>query len=318
MSAPAVSVIIPTYNRADLLPETLQSVLGQTLADLEVIVVDDGSTEDIAGVVEAMADSRLRYIKNRRTGLPAAGRNVGIRAAKADLLAFVDSDDLWLPEKLERQKRHLDEHPEVQWCFTHYNFFDHASGAVEHNPPPVIPPPGPQRHARLLGYNFVGSPTVLVRRELLERTGLFDEALELRFVEDWELWLRLEAASPGAFLPRALALYRRHPANSTGGPDLHAAGLRYLAGALRAAAANPQAYARHLPAALASLLTVEIKVLLVQGHNAQARDLCRRALIAPLRQPGLVLLSALAALPAAGSGALLRLNRRLKSLAGRT
>ncbi len=317
MNAPAVSVIIPTYNRADLLPETLTSVLGQTLADIEVIVVDDGSTDDTAGVVAGMADSRLRHIKNERTGLPAAGRNVGISAARADLLAFVDSDDLWLPEKLAVQTRHLDEHPEVQWCFTHYNFLDHASGAVEPRPRPMIPPPGPQRLAQLLGYNFVGSPTVLVRRELLERTGPFDEAWELRFVEDWELWLRLEAASPGAELAEPLALYRRHPANATACPDLHAAGLRYHAGALRAVAANPQAYAAHLPAALTSLLTRVIKVLLVQGHNDQARDLCRRALIAPVRQPGLVLLSALAALPVAGSGALLSLNRRLKSLAGR-
>lgn len=317
MNAPAVSVIIPTYNRADLLPETLASVLGQTLADIEVIVVDDGSTDDTAEVMAARADNRLRYVKNVRTGLPAAGRNVGIRAAKANLLAFVDSDDLWLPEKLVVQTRYLDEHPDVQWCFTHYDFLDHASAAVESRPRPMIPPPGPQRLGLLLGCNFIGSPTVLVRRGLLERTGIFDEARELRFVEDWELWLRLEAASPGAFLPQALALYRRHPANATASPDLHAAGLRYHAGALRAAAANPQAYAAHLPAALTSLLTRVIKVLLVQGQNDQARDLCRRALMAPLRQPGLVLLSALAALPVAGSGALLRLNRRLKSLAGR-
>ena len=317
MSSPVVSVIIPTYNRADLLPETLASVLGQTLADIEVLVVDDGSTDDTAGVVAAMADSRLRYIKNEYTGLPAAGRNVGIRAAKADLLAFVDSDDLWLPEKLAVQARHLDEHPEVRWCFTHHGFLDHTTGEVEPCPLPEIPAPGVRRFACLLGVNYVPSPTVLVRRRLLERTGFFDEAPELRFVEDWELWLRLEAASPGVFLPQTLALYRRHPANATACPDLHAAGLRYHAGALRAAAANPQAYAAHLPAALTSLLSHVIKVLLVQGRIAQARDLCRCALIAPARQPGLVLLAALAALPVAGSGALLGLNRCLKSLVGR-
>ncbi|MHC1699612.1 MAG: glycosyltransferase family 2 protein [Humidesulfovibrio sp.] len=317
MSAPAVSVIVPTYNRADLLPETLASVLGQTLSEIEVIVVDDGSTDATASVVAGMADSRLRYLRNQRTGLPAAGRNAGIRAARAGLLAFVDSDDLWLPEKLERQKGYLAEHPEVQWCFTHHGFLDHGSGALEPCPLPVVPPPGPQRFARLLGGNYVASPTVLARRELIERTGAYDEDRELRFVEDWELWLRLEAASPGALLPEPLALYRRHPANATACPDLHATGLRYLAGARRAVAANPEVYGPHLPAALASLLTGVIKVLLVQGRNDTARDLCRRALIAPLRQPGLALLSALAALPPAGSGALLSLNRTLKTLAGR-
>lgn len=317
MSAPAVSVIIPTYNRADLLPDTLESVLGQTLTNIEVIVVDDGSTDNTAEVVAAISDARLRYIKNDRTGLPAAGRNVGIRAAKADLLAFVDSDDLWLPEKLAVQKRHMDEHPEVQWCFTHHGFLDHPGGSVESCALPLLPPPGPERFARLLGCNFVASPTVLVRRALLERTGPFDEDPALRFVEDWELWLRLEAASPGVFLPEELALYRRHPANATACPDPHAAGLRYLAGARHAVSANPGPYAAHLAQALAALLTPAIKMLLVQGQNEKARNLCRHALIAPLHQPRLVFLSILAGLPATCSGALMGLGRALRTLAGR-
>lgn len=314
MSSPAVSVIIPTYNRADLLPETLASVLGQTLTDIEVIVVDDGSTDNTAEVVANIPDARLRYIKNHWTGLPAAGRNVGIREAKADLLAFVDSDDLWLPEKLAVQKYHMDEHPEVQWCFTHHSFLDHPSGAVKPCPLPMVPHPGPERFARLLSCNYVNSPTVLVRRTLIERTGPFDEDPAVRFVEDWELWLRLEAASPGVFLPEALALYRRHPDNATACPDVHAAGLRYLAGAIRAVSITPEAYTVYLPRALTTLIAPAIKSLLVQGQNDKARALCRRALIAPLRQPELMFFATLAVLPARASTTLLSLNRRLKSL----
>jgi glycosyltransferase involved in cell wall biosynthesis len=293
----------------------LASVFGQSLADFEVIVVDDGSTDNTHEVLAGIKDPRLRVLRNDWTGLPAAGRNTGIRAAQAALLTFLDSDDLWLPEKLAEQKRYMDLHPQTQWCATHHGFLDHTTGVTEPCPLPDIPPPGTGRFARLLGVNFVASPTVMVRRELLDRAGFFDEAWALRFVEDWELWLRLEAASPGDFLPKPLALYRRHPANATACPDLHAAGLRYLAGAKRAVEVNPEAYGPHLPAALYALLSRVIKVLLVQGQNDKAHDLCRRALVSPPRQLKLLFLAALSLLPGSCSGLLLEFNRKFKALA---
>ncbi len=108
---PTVSVILPTYNRSDSLPASISSVLDQTFEDLELIVVDDASSEDIESVVKAMNDPRLRYLRQAQNGGAAAARNAGLAIATGRYIAFQDSDDLWLPGKLERQVALLDEQP---------------------------------------------------------------------------------------------------------------------------------------------------------------------------------------------------------------
>lgn len=208
---PEVSVIIPAYNAGRFLGEALESVLRQTFQDFEVIVVDDGSTDNTAEVVARFADSRTLYIyheKNR--GLPAA-RNTGICASMGKYVAFLDADDWYLPRKLEVQVSYLNEHPTTGLV---------ASGWVETDAQGkmfrvVKPWPNTTRSFSLkecvLGLPLVVH-CVLVRREWLETVGLFDESM--RWVEDTDLWLRLLAAGcQFAWLPEIVCCRRFHAHN---------------------------------------------------------------------------------------------------------
>jgi glycosyltransferase involved in cell wall biosynthesis len=109
----SVSIILPTYNRAGLLPRSIESLLGQTYGDFELIVVDDGSQDDTAIVVAKFADKRIRYVRHIRNRGVAAARNTGLTEVHGAYIAFQDSDDQWMPEKLERQMRAFEKHPEA-------------------------------------------------------------------------------------------------------------------------------------------------------------------------------------------------------------
>ncbi len=113
---PKVSVVIPTYNRGHTVCEAIESVLAQTFGDFEVIVVDDGSADDSAEKIAAIRDSRVRYIRQSNAGVSAA-RNRGVAEARGEIISFLDSDDLWKPEKLTHEVRFLEEHPEVPAVF---------------------------------------------------------------------------------------------------------------------------------------------------------------------------------------------------------
>jgi glycosyltransferase involved in cell wall biosynthesis len=184
-SSPLVSVIIPTYNRAVLLQEAIASVLAQSYAALELIVVDDGSTDATAASLRSVRP--LRLVRQDHTGMPGQARNAGARVARGAYLAFLDSDDLWLPHKLA-----------VQVAAAHA-----AGDAINHTRERwlrsgrVISQRG-QRHRRSgdlfadsLRKCIIGPSTVLLRREVFERAGGFREDLEV--AEDYELWLRLTA-----------------------------------------------------------------------------------------------------------------------------
>jgi len=121
VNSPRVSVIIPTYNRAQMLVECLESVISQTFTDYEVIVIDDGSTDDTGELVKPYLD-RIEYIKHENKG-NAAARNSGLDIARGELIAFLDSDDLWLPGKLEREVDYLDGHPDVDMVCANGIFF---------------------------------------------------------------------------------------------------------------------------------------------------------------------------------------------------
>lgn len=108
-----VSVIIPTYNRSDLIKETINSVLNQTHKNFELIIVDDGSTDNTKTVIESFKDNRIKYILQKHIGLPATGRNNGINIAKGDYIALLDSDDQWLPKKSEKQSEFMEKNPDI-------------------------------------------------------------------------------------------------------------------------------------------------------------------------------------------------------------
>lgn len=185
---PTVSVVIPTYNRAQLIARSIKSVLSQTYQDFEIIIVDDGSTDNTEEVVSSFNDERIRYIRHEKNKGEAAARNTGIKAAKAEFIASQDSDDEWLPEKLAKQVNILkDASPKVGVVYTGF-------WKIENNKKTYIPFSWVNQkegdiHKELLKGNFIGSPVTLVRKECFEKVGMFDE--NLFNVVDWEMWLRV-------------------------------------------------------------------------------------------------------------------------------
>jgi glycosyltransferase involved in cell wall biosynthesis len=184
-----VSIIIPTYNRAELLPRAIDSVLAQTYQDFDIVVVDDGSTDGTRSVVEAYEDARVRYVRlPKRRGVSAA-RNAGMAASGGEWIGFLDSDDEWLPEKLERQLALADVDPSLDiiqgW---------HIRDANGVRSVWRLPDPGDKEGFDLVlyGWRECCVMALVARRSALEAVGGFDEAIP--HGEDWDLQYRLDQA----------------------------------------------------------------------------------------------------------------------------
>jgi glycosyltransferase involved in cell wall biosynthesis len=202
-----VSVVIPTFNYRSFVTEAVDSALAQTYPNCEIIVVDDGSTDGSAEALTPYRD-RIRYIYQPNQGLSAA-RNTGIAAARGRWIALLDSDDLWHPQKLERQMRYLFRHPEV--------------GLLGADPVLDIRHGWPVLDAwqcqlaipvtleQLMIRSRFGPSSVVIRKQCLDRVGLFDQ--ELRSCEDRDMWIRLAAHFPVVKLPASLWWYRVHSGN---------------------------------------------------------------------------------------------------------
>lgn len=187
--AAAVSVIIPTFNRADRIGDAIRSVIDQTYVDWELVVVDDGSEDHTNEVVGGYRDSRIRYLYQDNAGTSAA-RNAGLQATGGSYVAFLDSDDMFLPGKLQLQVGVLDRSPAlglVASGWTDVDSFKRPMRSVR----PWLLYPGLELSDWLYGCSMIPS-AFLVRRQWLVDIGLFDE--RLRYVEDWDLWLRLAYA----------------------------------------------------------------------------------------------------------------------------
>jgi glycosyltransferase involved in cell wall biosynthesis len=208
MTTPTVSVIIPTYNRVDLLPETLDSVLAQTYKDYEIIVVDHGSTDGTSQALTPRYGDRVRWVELPYCELPACPRNAGIQTSRGSLIAFLDSDDLWLPHKLERQVEAAAKNPNAALFFSQAETFD---GQVTKGPVvPVRPVPPKRAFEHLLFTNCVPMLTTMVRREVFDTVGVFNSQPEFRAVEDYDLWLRIAHRYPVHFTPEVMARCRLH------------------------------------------------------------------------------------------------------------
>jgi len=199
---PLVSVIIPTYNRPGLVAEAVVSVLAQTFRDFELLVVDDGSTDGTAETLAAFAGQVTVLRHPDRRGVSAA-RNTGVAAAQGEWLAFLDSDDLWLPEKLDRQMAFLKAHPEYLLCQTEEIWIRRG---VRVNPPRHYQKEGGDIFAPSLERCLVSPSAVALHRRLLEDYGPFDETLPA--AEDYDLWLRLTWRYPVGLVPQALVVKR--------------------------------------------------------------------------------------------------------------
>jgi glycosyltransferase involved in cell wall biosynthesis len=204
---PLVSIVIPSYNYGQFVSEAVESVLAQTYSPIEVIVVDDGSTDNTREVLIERFGDRIRYIYQENKGLPGA-RNTGIRNATGSFLAFLDADDLWLPTKLEKQMAVMSEKPEVGLVYCSSLRVNTQTGAsyTEHCRPDVR---GDVRRKVLHRNCIAGSASAaLIRRECFDTVGLFDETL--RSAEDWDMWIRLSRHYQFDFVPEALIQYRMH------------------------------------------------------------------------------------------------------------
>ena len=182
-----VSVIIPTYNRARFLGAAIKSVLAQSFKDLEIIVVDDCSSEDTEAVIKRFPDAALRYLRHAERRGGAAARNTGITESSGEFVAFLDDDDEWYPEKLARQMEILQAAPaEVGGVYTGYFIVDRATSQIRGQ---IVPTDRGDLSEKLLAGNCVGSTSsMLMRRSCFEKSGLFDE--RLTSFQDYDLWIR--------------------------------------------------------------------------------------------------------------------------------
>jgi glycosyltransferase involved in cell wall biosynthesis len=203
--AALVSVVITSYNYGRFLDGAIESVLAQTYAPIEVVVVDDGSTDETADVAHRYAARGVRYVRTENSGA-AKARNTGLAATEGPIVAFLDADDVFLPDKLDRQIAHMRAHPEVALVASHAYACDERMEreSVVH----AAEYPSRWMLERLLIHNVVLNPTcVLVRRPALEAVGGFSEIPKW---EDWDTWLRISKLYPLGFLPEVLANVRRH------------------------------------------------------------------------------------------------------------
>ena len=222
-NSPKVSVIIPTYNCARFVGDAVRSVLAQSFQDFELVVVDDGSTDDTEKMLQDYRGGII-YVYQSNRGLPAA-LNTGIRVTRGELIAILDADDLWDPDKIKEQVALLDNCPQVGLCYTNFTPFgsktDYATGFDERDGALTRyarRPLGPHSHLitspsfleDLLRYQASPKPTtVMFRRKCLEKVGLFDETLT--FCQDTQMWLRMAKYFPFAYVDRCLVQRRVRP-----------------------------------------------------------------------------------------------------------
>jgi len=213
-----VGVIVPAYNAARYLPKAIESVIAQTFVDWEILLVDDGSTDNTKAVLSPYRErlgSKLRYIEQVNRGLPAA-RNAAIRASDCELLALLDADDIWLPCRLTESVKMLDERPQAGLAYglvTHIDIEDRTSWTFKGNPPPAEGRIASQIYMRKVE---LPCPTVTFRRSCVEEVGGFDETM--RATEDRDLWLRISLHHEVAFIPKVIALYRVSPQSMSADP----------------------------------------------------------------------------------------------------
>ena len=208
-----VTVIIPTYNRAHLIAETIHSVLDQTYRNFEIIVIDDGSTDNTSEIIKSLGHgNRIKYIYKEHCGIPGRMRNIGIANSAGSLIAFLDSDDSWLPHKLEAQVRYLTNHPEADVVYSDFYFYRSSANQC-HNEECIstVDCQSGNIWKNLFMHCFIPTLTVILRRKCLNSNSPFHEGTETIGTEDYDLWLRLAVANCFAFIPAKLAKYRISP-----------------------------------------------------------------------------------------------------------
>lgn len=212
LNNPLVSIIIPTFNRQDLILETINSILSQTYTNFELIIVSDCSEDNTREIVTNIKDKRIYFFELPfNTGLPAIVRNYGIRKSKGDFIAFCDDDDIWMPNKLAVQLEVM-LRKSVDFCFSDMKIFYGENKELSR-----VQPKRKLANLFNLGfsnfiflYNLISNATVILDRNLLLKVGLLNEDPNLRAVEDYEFWIRCLNFAKPHFCNERLILYRIH------------------------------------------------------------------------------------------------------------
>jgi glycosyltransferase involved in cell wall biosynthesis len=229
-----ISVVIPTFNRAAMVVEAVESVLAQEGVDFQLIVVDDGSTDDTSSRLHRFS-SAVHYDRQPRSGV-SASRNRGVALSRAPLIAFLDSDDLWIPGKLQVQKNFMDGHLEAMICQTEEIWVRNGRRL---NPKIRHRKPSGDIFRRSLELCLVSPSAVMIRRELFDRVGYFDETLPM--AEDYDLWLRVAAGYPVYLLPEPMVVKRGgHPDQLSATPGIDRYRIRALENLLQSGRLSPE------------------------------------------------------------------------------
>ena len=209
---PQVSVIIPTYNQAELLQKALESVINQTFQEWEAIVIDNHSQDNTKEIVELMNDDRIRYVVFSNQGIIAASRNLGINCAKGEYIAFLDSDDLWYPSKLSTCLAHLRNGADAV-C---HGMWIRKDGVLDREFIPDQPHHNLYETLLFNGNSIITTSTVMVKKECLKKFGVFSEDITIVTTEDYDLWLRLAKNNVHwIILPEILGEYTIHRKNAS-------------------------------------------------------------------------------------------------------
>jgi glycosyltransferase involved in cell wall biosynthesis len=200
---PSVSIVIPTYNRAGHIGQAIQSVLAQTFEDFEVLIVDDASTDNSEEIILGFNDGRILYLRRNNNGGAAAARNTGIQAARGEFIAFLDSDDEWAPDKLEKQLAKFNSaERSTALVYSDAVFSDVRTGTVLKN---RIPKYEGYVHELLLQNDFIGGcSSTMVRTDAVRCVGGFDVGLPSR--QDWDLWIRMARQYSIGYVPTPLLI----------------------------------------------------------------------------------------------------------------
>lgn len=205
-SEPIISVIVPAYNAARTILETVESVLGQTFQNFELIIIDDGSTDATAELLKEIGDSRLKVYSYENGGV-AIARNRGSALARGKFISFLDADDMWTPDKLESQLAALERMPEAGVAYSWTSMADENGEPLYPQKPVYFEG---DVYPQLLVNNFIFSGSnILARREAIESVGEFDLSLKAR--QDWDCYARLAAMWPFVLVPRHQIFYRQSP-----------------------------------------------------------------------------------------------------------
>jgi len=221
---PKVSVIIPTHNRADLIHSTISSVLNQTFQDFEIIVVDDASKDNTPEVVSSFDDGRIKYIRNEINKGDAVARNVGVINSSYEYVAFLDDDDEWVPEKLEKQVNLMENSPQEVGC-VHTGALSIDKVNKKELEIKASGKRGDLFDEMLMG-NYIITSSLLSRKACFERVGLFDESIP--YCSDYDMWIRISREFKFEYINQPLVKYHVHENKLSNNPGLVIKGIETL------------------------------------------------------------------------------------------